>query len=581
MPNQRSFVFLSITALILCAVIFAPVPAPLYAQTNLLSNPGFEIEGNWTPVASGGGGVFGAPPNWGGWFDSSSASIPNGYPHIRVFVDENATDEEKGVANGSNLFIHGGNRSANFGRGGGAFTGAIYQQAAVNVGDNVVGSAWVIMNLPGGANFQARVGVDPNGGTNPGDTDIVWSDWAQNQIQTYRQLTASATATGPAVTLFLYFRAVAPVDPNGIYWDDASLVVGGAGGVAPGTTPGTGVPAAAAATVPPTAPPVAAFVVPQGAQADGSIVHTVVTGDTLNAIAVAYGVQPAQILELNNLSDGRLLRVGQQLIIKPPTGPGSDEDDAAAEEETSEEETAEEAAATPTESADDAETEETPASGSTTVAQAATQVPTSDDDETPEPTPTDEPTPTPTETTPPTIAPTAPVAEADTDNDIDPTNPNATVCLTLFEDANQNRIREADEALIEGGTLSLSTGDTQVDSFTTDGATDPYCAENLAPGDYVSMVELPAGYGSTTPARRLLDLQPGTTVNIAFGGAQGVEVAAPPPANLGELNEVVVDAAPVEDNDTGIVQYLGLILFGLAGLTLLGGIGATLLLRRR
>ena len=62
-----------------------------------------------------------------------------------------------------------------------------------------------------------------------------------------------------------------------------------------------------------------AAVIPQLARADGSLVHVVGVGDTVNAIALAYGVSPAQIIALNNLPyGGRWIFPGQELLIRRP-----------------------------------------------------------------------------------------------------------------------------------------------------------------------------------------------------------------------------------------------------------------------
>ncbi|MCY4146044.1 MAG: LysM domain-containing protein, partial [Chloroflexi bacterium] len=69
----------------------------------------------------------------------------------------------------------------------------------------------------------------------------------------------------------------------------------------------------------PTPAPVyaAAFVEPQAAQPDGSIIHVVQTGDVLDAIAVAYGVDPGEIIQNNQLANrGRWIYPGQQLLIR-------------------------------------------------------------------------------------------------------------------------------------------------------------------------------------------------------------------------------------------------------------------------
>ncbi len=61
------------------------------------------------------------------------------------------------------------------------------------------------------------------------------------------------------------------------------------------------------------APPV----IPQDPRADGSLVHTVRTGDTIHAMAAAYGVSWKAIIERNQLTHGgRWIYPGQELVIR-------------------------------------------------------------------------------------------------------------------------------------------------------------------------------------------------------------------------------------------------------------------------
>lgn len=83
-------------------------------------------------------------------------------------------------------------------------------------------------------------------------------------------------------------------------------------GVAPGvtpqpaTTPGPATPAPLPTTPPLTRPT---------PRPDGSVVYTVVSGDTLLGIAARYDLSLADLLALNSLSGAELLSIGQPLII--------------------------------------------------------------------------------------------------------------------------------------------------------------------------------------------------------------------------------------------------------------------------
>ena len=67
---------------------------------------------------------------------------------------------------------------------------------------------------------------------------------------------------------------------------------------------------------------------PQPARADGSIVHVVRSGNTVNTIAQAYRVDPQIIIERNQLAGGgRLIFPGQVLVIRDATPPGGNDAD--------------------------------------------------------------------------------------------------------------------------------------------------------------------------------------------------------------------------------------------------------------
>jgi lysozyme len=52
-----------------------------------------------------------------------------------------------------------------------------------------------------------------------------------------------------------------------------------------------------------------------GSAAGDSVVHIVQPGESLGQIAVEYGVDPVALAQANNIANGNLIRVGQQLVI--------------------------------------------------------------------------------------------------------------------------------------------------------------------------------------------------------------------------------------------------------------------------
>jgi len=209
--------------------------------------------------------------------------------------------------------IQDGNQSLNINRGFATFTVAVYQQVSVPEGASVRGRAWAWLqtcDIPDNAdtcdsspefNAFTRVGIDPNGGTNPNDADVVWSEQIAPHNQ-WGRMRVDATATAGTVTLFLFATQQWPAELNNVWWDNALLRLNDGEG-----SDGNEV------VEPPAFVP---FVTAQGPAEDGSIVHVVQPGDTIDSIAVAYGVTRDDILALNDIADARFIFVGQELTIR-------------------------------------------------------------------------------------------------------------------------------------------------------------------------------------------------------------------------------------------------------------------------
>lgn len=282
-------------------------------------------------------------------------------------------------------------------------------------------------------------------------------------------------------------------------------------------------------------------------QPDGSLVYVVQAGDTVDGIAFAYGVTRADIMSLNNLTDPRLIQIGQRLIVRPAPDPVAE--DAAANNEAASAEGAAEGSA----EASDVE-------GASAEANTAPRSPLDD----------------------PNAIPAAPIIGASSGvlPPFDPAAATARVCIELFDDANQNRIHDGGEVALIGGHLSLVG---EFGTFETDANGEPFCLDAIQPGVYIANATAPTGYGLTTPAGLRVDARPGTDVQIAFGAALGAVIAPVPTVDI----DAVVDSTVVEpirppqsSTPSNIVRdNLGWIAFGLAGIVLIGGMGAALLAR--
>ena len=105
------------------------------------------------------------------------------------------------------------------------------------------------------------------------------------------------------------------------------------------------------------------------------------------------------------------------------------------------------------------------------------------------------------------------------------------------------------------------------------------------------MVTPPPGYGLTSPNRLRLPLTSGTSLNIEFGAAEGVEVASAdvPAADTDASASETTDDAPTENTGGGsvvdfvlenIVLVAGVLVAALVAVVLVAGVGAAILLRR-
>ncbi len=201
-------------------------------DSNLLRDGGFE--GTYT---NRGRADLDLPADWSMWIAES--------PHAEDWIN---LPPSAVAYSGTQPSPHGGAQSLAINRGYATFTAAVYQQVSIDPDTNISASAFAFLRtckVPSGANSctstsdsnaYARIGIDPNGGTNPFDADVVWSaDAAPHEA--WQQMSVEATSTGATVTLFLYTTQQWPDQINSIYWDDAVLSLGGTGGAAQPTSP--------------------------------------------------------------------------------------------------------------------------------------------------------------------------------------------------------------------------------------------------------------------------------------------------------------------------------------------------------
>lgn len=456
-----------ISALVLLGLLAAGLPltataspagAP-QAQTNLIKNASFE-EGFSNGVAN----------QWAAWWLPGSGCDRT----TPTYREANTTIDARRVKDGSRaqqllvdpgLTYYGGLQQTVSGlTAGKTYRFTIWAQAWSSSGDDPAKSEGT-----NAINFRIGIG---QGTTYAADTNIKWSDY-NNAKDTYAQLAVEAVASGNSLTLFTMANPAACIKHNETFWDAASLTEGAA---APANTAAPTQPPAPTLRVIPTK-----FPTPTP-NAEGKIIYTVQPGNTIIDICgvIGRGSDPScvdDILKWNGISNPKGIYVGQQLIIgqtgapPPPT-----------------------ATTPPT---------EVPA------ATEAGGQPTTD----PNAQPTTDPNAQPT--TDPNAQPTAAVGQP-----TEAAGGQASICVTLYNDANGNGVYDgAGEGLVAGGAFSLlDVGNSNtVATYTTDGASEPHCFENLPGGNYRITSTAPGDYKATTRSDWDLTLAAGSTANLEFG----------------------------------------------------------------
>ncbi len=179
--------------LALCVIGLTSYANTSKAQTNLLTNPGFE-----NPYGSNGE----ATP-WGRWHENSAESefgdCTNGYHKQPIWSPEY-----------NSAIIHSGGASQHVGNQWDTWHGGVFQTINVTPGSTYRFSVWAYShagsnNYPaasdGDLNSQVQVGIDPNGSGLWYEGDIVWSGYI-NPLDGWQQVSVEVTATGDKVSVY-------------------------------------------------------------------------------------------------------------------------------------------------------------------------------------------------------------------------------------------------------------------------------------------------------------------------------------------------------------------------------------------
>ena len=357
------------------------------------------------------------------------------------------------------------------------------------------------------------------------------------------------TATSESMIIFLEMGSKVPYVNSGFFMDGVGLYALGTTGEVPASSGGSGSSGGTVAQAGPTATP---FPTPTP-RPDGSIIHVVNSGDTFWTIAIQYasalGVTPEEALplirELNN--NPAFINVGQELVIKEPGAV------VAAPEPTAE--TPADEGEAPAEETDETSAEEVIEVEGTEgeVAEVATPAP-------------------PVEDSAEEAAPTT-----------------GTICVAAFDDQNADGVRDnATEGLQADAAITIFRGGSTVTTHITDGSSEPYCFENLAPATYQVQIFPPADYQPTTSPSWAVSVAEGAQISVAFGtrfDPQETAVADTTSADTSS-DSTAADGETAESADASVVEeggffssIGGIVLVVAAILILLAGVGVVMLRR--
>jgi hypothetical protein len=345
------------------------------------------------------------------------------------------------------------------------------------------------------------------------------------------------TATSDSMIIFLEMGSTQPFINSGFFMDGVGLYALGTTGQvpAPASSGGSsgGAPAAQAG---PTSTP---FPTPTP-RPDGAIIHVVNSGDSFWTIAIRYapalGLTPEEALpvirELNN--NPAFIAVGQELIIKEPGTV-----------------IAEPTAEPPAEEVPVEEVIEVEGTGGeVSVAEA----------------------------------PAAPEAVAE----VAAAPTTGTICVAAFDDQNADGARDqATEGLQADAAITIFRGGSTVTTHITDGASEPYCFENLAPDTYQVQIFPPADYQPTTSPSWAVSVSEGAQISVAFGtrfddSPASADTSSADTAVDGAAtdSEAAASAETAAADEGGFFSSIGgIVLVVAAILVLLAGVGVVMLRR--
>lgn len=157
--------------------------------------------------------------------------------------------------------------------------------------------------------------------------------------------------------------------------------------------------------------------------------------------------------------------------------------------------------------------------------------------------------------------------------------PAATVCLSAFDDTDQDGLHDAGEALRAGVAFTVYDSTAVVANYITDGASEPGCIEPLPPGEYRVTRSIAPGETLTTQGDWTFTLSDNSRLFQAFGSYTGAALPTPtpavsPPTSTPAAAAGLPGAGQTEGPPAGpaglqLLSVAGILVLGLGGLLLL------------
>jgi hypothetical protein len=153
--------------------------------------------------------------------------------------------------------------------------------------------------------------------------------------------------------------------------------------------------------------------------------------------------------------------------------------------------------------------------------------------------------------------------------------PAATICLSAFEDANQDGIQDPSEPATPGVAFTVFNRDVVIGNIITDGRAEPHCLPGLAPGEYYVTRSILPGEILTTEGEWALVIANNSTLTQAFGSVRTAATPSPTGnAAIAQAEEGEATVPPAVPDTAAVVGNSGsnTLLWGGVGLLFVGGL---------